>query len=252
MLSARRGATTDSILVRICGVVEVCLARFGRWTLQPNNPDLSAAAGLLTTILGIVVAFFPAKQITSIWKYEASMFGITLGFIALAVFFFYGYSHLKTPDAKIASGEALLAEAGGSLCPVEYKTEVKTYQMFINGEWVASKTNKTFPVYDPSTEEIIAQVPDANAEDVNRAVTAARAAFDEGPWATSTAQERGRILFRLAEKNSPEFARASRTGMSQYRQADRRSRIRHQRSRDLLRILRRPGYKSCRLCESRS
>ncbi len=40
-------------------------------------------------------------------------------------------------------------------------TEVKTYQMYINGEWVASKSTKTFPVYDPSTEEVIAQVPDA-------------------------------------------------------------------------------------------
>jgi len=67
----------------------------------------SGAAGLVTTILGIVVAFFPAKQITSIWKYEASMFGITLGFLALAFFFFYGYGHLKTPDAKIVGGEAL-------------------------------------------------------------------------------------------------------------------------------------------------
>src|SRR6202167_2804686 len=84
--------------------------------------------------------------------------------------------------------------------PGGVQTDVKTYQMFINGEWVASKTNKIFPVYDPSTEEIIAQVPDANAEDVNRAVAAARAAFDEGPWATSTAQERGRVLFRMAEK----------------------------------------------------
>src|SRR6202041_381169 len=79
-------------------------------------------------------------------------------------------------------------------------TDVKTYSMFINGEWVASKTNKTFPVYDPSTEEVIAQVPDANADDVNRAVAAAKGAFEEGPWATTTAQERGRILFRLAEK----------------------------------------------------
>jgi len=79
-------------------------------------------------------------------------------------------------------------------------TDVKTYSMFIDGEWVASKANKTFPVYDPSTEEVIAQVPDANAEDVNRAVAAAKAAFEEGPWATTTAQERGRVLFRLAEK----------------------------------------------------
>jgi betaine-aldehyde dehydrogenase len=72
--------------------------------------------------------------------------------------------------------------------------------MFINGEWVASKSAKTFPVYDPSTEEVIAQVPDAGPEDVNRAVAAAKAAFEEGPWATTTAQERGRVLFRLADK----------------------------------------------------
>src|SRR5690348_16677256 len=86
------------------------------------------------------------------------------------------------------------------MMPSGVQTEVKTYQMFINGEWVSSKSAKTFPVYDPSTEEVIAQVPDANADDVNRAVAAAKAAFEDGPWATTTAQERGRVLFRLAEK----------------------------------------------------
>jgi len=84
--------------------------------------------------------------------------------------------------------------------PTGVQTEVKTYSLFINGEWVASKSNKTFPVYDPSTEEVIARVPDANSDDVTRAVAAAKAAFEEGPWATTTAQERGRVLFRLAEK----------------------------------------------------
>jgi len=84
--------------------------------------------------------------------------------------------------------------------PSGVTTEVKTYQLFINGEWVESSSNKTFPVYDPATEEVIAQAPDANFEDVNRAVAAARTAFDAGPWATTTAQERGRVLFRLADK----------------------------------------------------
>src|SRR5215469_5687482 len=84
--------------------------------------------------------------------------------------------------------------------PAGVQTEVKTYSMFINGEWVASKSNKTFPVYDPSTEEVIAKVPDADARDVDLAVAAAKAAFEEGPWGTTTAQERGRVLFRLAEK----------------------------------------------------
>ena len=84
--------------------------------------------------------------------------------------------------------------------PAGVQTEVRNYQMYINDEWVASNSSKTFPVYDPSTEEIIAQVPDANREDVNRAVAAARAAFEEGAWPQTTPQERGRILFRLAEK----------------------------------------------------
>src|SRR5215468_2587457 len=84
--------------------------------------------------------------------------------------------------------------------PSGVQTEVKTYQMLINGEWVASKSAKTFPVYDPASEEIIAQVPDANADDVNRAVAAAKQAFEDGPWATTTAQERGRVLFKLADK----------------------------------------------------
>src|SRR2546427_7863190 len=84
--------------------------------------------------------------------------------------------------------------------PGGVKTEVRTYQMYINGEWVDSKSTKTFPVYDPASEEVMAQGPDANTDGVSRAVAAAKAAFEEGPWATTTAQERGRVLFRLAEK----------------------------------------------------
>src|ERR1700719_4158221 len=86
------------------------------------------------------------------------------------------------------------------MMPGGVKTDVRTYQLYINGEWVDSKSNKTFPVYDPASEEVIAQAPDANADDVNRAVAAAKAAFEDGPWATTTAQERGRVLFRLSEK----------------------------------------------------
>src|SRR4051794_34065282 len=84
--------------------------------------------------------------------------------------------------------------------PGGIKTDVRSYQMYINGNWVDSKSNKTFPVYDPSTEEVIAQVPDAVPDDVNRAVAAAKSAFEDGPWASTTAQERGRVLFRLSEK----------------------------------------------------
>jgi betaine-aldehyde dehydrogenase len=78
--------------------------------------------------------------------------------------------------------------------------------MYINGEFVESASRKYFPVVDPSTEEVMAEVPEANEEDVNRAVAAARAAFDSGAWPQSTAQERGRILFRLAERIRKEAA----------------------------------------------
>src|SRR6266403_4775449 len=79
-------------------------------------------------------------------------------------------------------------------------TGVRTYQNYINGKWESVSSGKTFPVYDPSTEEVIAQVAASEAADVDRAVKAARAAFDSGPWPQTTAQDRGRILFRLAEK----------------------------------------------------
>src|SRR5215467_10780194 len=84
--------------------------------------------------------------------------------------------------------------------PAGVSMEVKTCQLYVNGEWVEGSSGKTFPVYDPSTEEVIAQVPDGNSKDVDRAVAAAKAAFEEGPWATTTPQERGRVLFRLADK----------------------------------------------------
>jgi betaine-aldehyde dehydrogenase len=80
------------------------------------------------------------------------------------------------------------------------KTSVRTYQNYVNGQWISSASGKTFPVYDPSTEEIIAQVSASESTDVERAVKAARTAFDSGPWAKTTAQDRGRILFKLAEK----------------------------------------------------
>ena len=81
------------------------------------------------------------------------------------------------------------------------------YRMFVNGEWIESYRGSYFPVYDPSTEEIIAEVPDADERDVDRAVKAARAAFDSGPWPQTTAQERGRILLRLAERIRAESPR---------------------------------------------
>ena len=76
---------------------------------------------------------------------------------------------------------------------------MKTYQLYIDGEFVAPEATGTLEVIDPATMETIARTPDAGAADVDRAVRAARAAFDDGPWRTTTAQDRGRILLRLAQ-----------------------------------------------------
>jgi betaine-aldehyde dehydrogenase len=76
---------------------------------------------------------------------------------------------------------------------------MKTYQLYINGEFVAPGTSATIDVIDPATTEVIAKAPDASAADVDRAVAAARAAFDTGPWKNTTAQDRGRVLFKLAQ-----------------------------------------------------
>lgn len=79
------------------------------------------------------------------------------------------------------------------------KASVRAYQNYINGKWVASFSGEVLPVYDPSTEAVIAHVASSGPSDVDAAVKAAVAAFS-GPWASSTAQDRGRILFKLAEK----------------------------------------------------
>ena len=79
-------------------------------------------------------------------------------------------------------------------------SNAKTYKNFVNNQWVAAASGETFPVYDPSTEEVIANVAAADKTDVDAAVKAAREAFDNGPWHQTTAQDRGRILFKLAEK----------------------------------------------------
>src|SRR5277367_3583921 len=87
------------------------------------------------------------------------------------------------------------------------KAEVRTYKNYVGGKWVDGSAGETFPVVDPSTEEVIAQVASATAADVDSAVKTARAAFDSGPWAATTAQERGRILYKFAQKIRENSAR---------------------------------------------
>ncbi|HEV8131809.1 MAG TPA: betaine-aldehyde dehydrogenase [Acidobacteriota bacterium] len=72
-------------------------------------------------------------------------------------------------------------------------------QLFIDGEWTEPATGKYFSTVNPATEEVIAQVAQAGPEDVDRAVTAARKAFQAGPWPAMSPKERARILWKIGE-----------------------------------------------------
>src|SRR5271165_2719622 len=85
----------------------------------------------------------------------------------------------------------------------------KPRKMFINGKWVEAASGKTFPSYNPATGEVLAHVAEGDREDIDRAVKAARAAFETGRWSQLTASERGRLIWKLAdllEENLEEFA----------------------------------------------
>src|SRR6202453_3200536 len=90
------------------------------------------------------------------------------------------------------------------------RVAVSATKLLINNRWIASESGKTFGTFNPSTGEEICQVAEADSADVEKAVKAARQAFERGPWRKLRASERGRLLHRLAdliEKNADELAR---------------------------------------------
>jgi len=72
-------------------------------------------------------------------------------------------------------------------------------QLFIAGEFQAAASGRTFPTLNPATEEVITEVALADEVDVDRAVRAARQAFEEGPWSRMTPYERSRLLWRIGD-----------------------------------------------------
>ncbi|MDQ3236107.1 MAG: aldehyde dehydrogenase [Actinomycetota bacterium] len=87
--------------------------------------------------------------------------------------------------------------------------EVRDYKMLVGGEWVDARSGKTFESVNPYTGRAWATVPEADDDDVDQAVRAARAAFDEGPWGKMTGTERARLMRRLADllaENAQEIA----------------------------------------------
>jgi phenylacetaldehyde dehydrogenase len=96
--------------------------------------------------------------------------------------------------------------------PLEDKVQSfisRTHKMLINGKWVEALSGRTFATYNPATGEVLAHVAEGNHEDIDRAVKAARNAFETGRWSQLTPSERGRVIWKLAdllEENLEEFA----------------------------------------------
>ena len=150
------------------------------------------------------------------------------------------------PEIPIAPSQRL-PEEQQTARPRQGKPEVARYQMYIDGKFVDAQDGKTFDVYDPSTEGVIATVPAGSAEDIDRAVKAAHPRVLRG-WL-----ERRHARRSAAASSSGWPSGSARGGRElaeletdQLRQADRRVRVRHGRHRHLLRVLRRPGHQDQR------
>jgi aldehyde dehydrogenase (NAD+) len=85
--------------------------------------------------------------------------------------------------------------------PVTRRNRPRIHQTecFIGGQWVPAKSGKTFETIDPATEEVIANVAEGDAADIDLAVKAARKQFDGGEWSRMDARDRGRLMLKLAD-----------------------------------------------------
>ena len=92
----------------------------------------------------------------------------------------------------------------------EQQVKISSTQLLINNEWVDSLSGRKFETINPATGEVICQVSEADAGNVDRAVKAARAAFSSGDWPKMSATQRGELLYKLAdliEQHQAELAR---------------------------------------------
>lgn len=94
--------------------------------------------------------------------------------------------------------------------PVDPAAPIKRRQLLIGGEWCEAADGASFDVYNPATGDVLCSVAEAGPEDIDRAVAAARTAFEQGPWRIMTPMERSRVLWRLGDlilEHADELAR---------------------------------------------
>ena len=115
---------------------------------------------------------------------------------------------MNTAAASTAPRNALANDLG-SIMPANAAFLAKPRKLLIDGEWVAAASGKTFEVRDPSSDQVIAHCALGDAADIDRAVAAARRAFEAGDWAQMKPVDRERVLHKLAdliEKHADELA----------------------------------------------
>ena len=112
----------------------------------------------------------------------------------------------KSGNGKQTGGNGKSPVADASKLPVK----IRQTKLLIDGKWVDAQSGKTFETLNPATGEVIAKVAEADKADVDKAVKAARKAFEKGQWRKMSARQRGAILFKLAdliEQNKDELAK---------------------------------------------
>src|SRR5213082_2814709 len=82
--------------------------------------------------------------------------------------------------------------------PQPIQTAPRRYQLFIDGKFVDAESGKTFKTPNPATGETLAEVAEGDKADIDKAVNAARRAFD-GKWSKVSARDRGRMLYKLSQ-----------------------------------------------------
>ncbi len=116
----------------------------------------------------------------------------------------------NTQANKSAAGTSAGPAGGAAAVAAGLPVQIRQTKLLIDGKWVDSVSGRTFETINPSTGKAIAHVAEGEKADVDKAVKAARRAFDKGPWRKMDARQRGRIMYKLAdliEQNKEELAK---------------------------------------------
>ena len=104
-----------------------------------------------------------------------------------------------SPNGDLGNGQKLAKRPGSGISSATASWLKKPKHNLIGGKWVPAASHKTFDVFNPADASVIARVPDSDKEDIDRAVAAARRAFESGPWRSLTASERGKLIWRIGD-----------------------------------------------------